>query len=258
MTYKTIILEKIEGIAKVTLNLPEKMNPLDLVMREELKDAFLKFQTDETVRVVVMTGAGRAFCAGGDITTMKNVTAPTGRDRLKNIQKLVKAMIDLEKPIIAAVNGAATGAGFHLALACDLIVASEKAKFAESFVKIGLIPDMGGFFLLPSRIGLHRAKELMLTGRIIGAKEAFDLGLLNKLVPHEALEKEVMELAQTFVKGPRRAYAMIKAALNSLPATLATVFEIEANMQSICFETDDFKEGMQAFLEKRVPNFTGK
>ena len=258
MRFETILLDKADGIARVTLNLPEKRNPLDLVMREELKDVFLGFQSDPEVRTVVITGAGKAFCAGGDISTMKNVTAPAGRDRLKNIQILVKAMVDLEKPIIAAVNGTAAGAGFHIALACDIIIASQNAKFAESFVKIGLIPDMGGFFLLPSRIGLHRAKELMLTGRMFDAKEAFEMGLLNKIVPPEDLEKEVMELARSFAQGPARAYAMIKSGLNRMPNSLSAMMEIEANMQAICFETVDFKEGMQAFLEKRTPKFTGK
>ena len=144
MSYKTILVEKIDNIAKITLNIPDKLNALDLVMREELKDELFSYQTDPEVKAVVITGAGRAFCAGGDISTMKGVESPEGRDRLKNVQKLVKYMVELEKPIIAAVNGAATGAGFHMALACDIIIASEKAKFAESFVKIGLIPDMGG------------------------------------------------------------------------------------------------------------------
>ena len=159
MNYKTILVEKIDGIARVTLNIPEKLNPLDLVMREELKDVLFNFQTDEEVKVVVITGAGRAFCAGGDITTMKGVTSPEGRVRLKNLQKVVKLMAELEKPIIAAVNGPATGAGFHIALASDMIIASEKAKFAESFVKIGLVPDMGGFYFLPLRIGLHKSQR---------------------------------------------------------------------------------------------------
>jgi 2-(1,2-epoxy-1,2-dihydrophenyl)acetyl-CoA isomerase len=257
MDYQTILAEKTDGIVKITLNIPQKLNPLNLEMREELQDVFFKLQSDQQVKVVVITGAGRAFCAGGDIRTMEGIKAPAERDRVKNLQKIAKLMVELEKPIIAAVNGPATGAGFHLALASDMIIASEKAKFAESFVRIGLVPDMGGFYFLPLRIGLHKAKELMLTGRIFDAKEADELGLLNKLVPHEALEDEVMQLAKALAQGPSRSYAMIKAALNNFPTSLQNVMELEANMQAVCFETRDFKEGVRAFLEKRSPDFSG-
>ena len=258
MAYKTILVEKKDGIARITLNLPDKLNALDLVMREELKEEFFSYQTDKEVKVVLITGAGRAFCAGGDITTMKGVKSPAGRDRLKNVQKLIKYMVELEKPIIAAVNGPATGAGFHIALASDIIYASDKAKFAESFVGIGLVPDMGGFYFLPLRVGAHRAKELMLTGRIFDAVEADKMGLLNKLVPHDKLMEEATALAEKFAAGPGRSYAMIKSALNNWPASLSALMEIEANMQAICFETRDLQEGLDAFLEKRKPRFTGE
>lgn len=258
MTFETIIVEKEEGIAKVTLNLPEKLNALDLVMREELKEAFWEFARSADVKAVVLTGAGRAFCAGGDITTMHNVGSPAGRDRLKNVQQLVRAMTTLEKPIIAAVNGAAIGAGFNIVLACDLILASEKAKFSESFARIGLIPDMGGFYFLPQRVGVHRAKELMMTGRIIDAQEAVAMGLVNRQVAHDQLMITAMEMARGLSRGASRALSMIKAALNRWPAGLEEVLEMEANMQAVCFETRDFKEGMKAFLEKRPPVFTGE
>jgi 2-(1,2-epoxy-1,2-dihydrophenyl)acetyl-CoA isomerase len=258
MNYTTIQVDKAEGIAKITLNLPDKLNALDLVMREELKDEFALISKDNSVKVVVITGAGRAFCAGGDIKTMEGVTPPAGRDRLKNVQQLTKQMVELEKPIIAGVNGAATGAGFHIALACDIIIASEKAKFAESFVRIGLIPDMGGFYFLPLRVGVHKAKELMFTGRLFDAAEASSMGLLNKLVPHDDLDSEVMQFAEELAQGPGRSYAMIKSALNTWPASLQTTLEIEANLQAVSFSTKDFQEGLRAFLEKRKPVFTGK
>ncbi|MBW2180209.1 MAG: enoyl-CoA hydratase [Deltaproteobacteria bacterium] len=258
MGYKTIRVEKSDGIEKIILNIPEKLNALDLVMREELKEEFANIGTDEDVRVVVMTGAGKAFCSGGDIKTMGDVSTPKGRDRLKNVQKLIKLMVELEKPIISGVNGAATGAGFHMALASDIIIASEKAKFAESFVKIGLIPDMGGLYFLPLRVGVHKAKELMFTGRMILADEAASLGIVNKTVPHEQLDEEVMQLARSLAEGPGRSYAMIKSALNNFPASLQTMLEIEANLQAVSFSTKDFKEGYQAFVEKRKPVFTGE
>ena len=258
MEYTTILTDKKDGILRITLNLPDRLNALDLVMREELKDAFLDARNDKSVKVVVVTGAGKAFCAGGDISTMKGVDAPAGRDRLKNVQQLVRLMAELEKPIIAAVNGFATGAGLHIALACDMIIASEKAKFRESFVMIGLIPDMAGFYFLPLRVGLPRAKELMMTGRMLNAGEAASMGLVNRVVPHEELEKETMDLAQSLVKGPGRAYAMIKSALNLWPASLQTLMEVEANLQAVAFATKDFDEGRQAFLDKREPKFTGE
>jgi len=258
MPFETIIVEKKDKVATITLNIPEKLNALDLVMREELKSVFWDLAKDADVKTVVVTGAGRAFCAGGDITTMQQVTSPAGRDRLKNVQQLTRAMVALEKPIIAAVNGPATGAGFHIALACDLILASDKAKFSESFVKIGLIPDMGGFYFLPLRVGVHRAKELMMTGRMVDAHEAASMGLINRLVPQENLMQEAMEMALGLAQGPSRSHAMIKAALNRWPTSLECILEIEANMQAVCFETLDFKEGMQAFLEKRQPKFTGE
>jgi 2-(1,2-epoxy-1,2-dihydrophenyl)acetyl-CoA isomerase len=258
MEFKTILAEKAKGILRITLNLPERLNALDLVMREELKDVFVDARNDKSVKVVVITGAGKAFCAGGDITTMQGVDAPAGRDRLKNLHQLIRLMVELEKPIIAAVNGFATGAGLHIALACDMIIASEKAKFRESFVMIGLIPDVGGFYFLPLRVGVPRAKELMMTARMLDAEEAASMGLINRVVPHEALETETMDLARGLAHGPGRAYAMIKSALKLWPANLQTLMELEANLQAVAFATKDFDEGRQAFLGKREPKFTGE
>jgi len=258
MSYETIIVERNGGIATITLNLPEKLNALNLIMREELKAELGDLAKAADVKAVIITGAGRAFCAGGDITTMHNVTAPAGRDRLKNVQQLTRALATMEKPIIAAVNGPATGAGFNIALACDIILASDKAKFSEVFVKIGLIPDMGGFYFLPMRIGVHRAKELMMTGRMVDAQEAASMGLVNRLVPHDELMTAAMEMALSLSKGASRSLSMIKAALNRWPTSLEDILEIEANMQAVCFETRDLKEGIQAFLEKRPPEFSGE
>ena len=258
MDYETIILEKKDKIAKITFNMPENLNFLDLVMREELKDALTNIGNDQSVKVVTMTGAGKAFMAGSDLKTMEGITAPAGRDRLKNVQKIIRLMTDLEKPIIAGINGFATGAGLHIAIASDIAIASEEAKFREAFIMVGLIPDMAGFYFLPLRVGLPKAKELMFTGRLFDAKEAESMGLVNKVVPHSKLETEVMELAQNLAEGPSRAYAMIKSALNLWPLNLQAFLELEANLQSIAFTTRDFDEGRRSFLEKRKPKFTGE
>ena len=258
MDYKTIILEKKNKIAKITFNMPENMNFLDLVMREELKDALTNIGNDQSVKVVTMTGAGKAFMAGSDLKTMEDITAPAGRDRLKNVQKIIRLMTELEKPIIAGINGFATGAGLHIAIASDILIASDEAKFREAFIMVGLIPDMAGFYFLPLRVGLPKAKELMFTGRLFDAKEAESMGLVNKVVPHAKLETEVMELAQNLAEGPSRAYAMIKSALNLWPLNLQAFLELEANLQSIAFTTRDFDEGRRSFLEKRKPKFTGE
>jgi 2-(1,2-epoxy-1,2-dihydrophenyl)acetyl-CoA isomerase len=258
MGYDTILVGKKEAIATVTLNRPQQMNALDLVMRKELISALTDLGADRTVRVLVLTGAGKAFCSGGDISTMDGVTAPAGRDRLKYVQQIVRLMLEMEKPIIASVNGVAVGAGLHIALAADIAIASENARFRETFVNIGLIPDLGGLYTLPLRVGLAKAKELMMTGRMIEAKEAESMGLVSRVVPHDLLKEETDKLAAMFAEGPPRVYAMIKSALNLWPMSLQAFLELEANMQSIAFATKDFEEGKKAFRERRKPVYTGE
>jgi 2-(1,2-epoxy-1,2-dihydrophenyl)acetyl-CoA isomerase len=234
------------------------MNALDLVMREELKAALIEAGGDPRVKVLILTGSGKAFCVGGDIGTMEGITAPAGRDRVKSVQKIVSLMVELEKPIIAGINGHAAGAGLHIALAADIVIAADTARFRESFIALGLVPDLGGFYFLPLRVGLARAKELMFTGRTVDANEAERIGLVNKVVPPSELERETDELARTLAEGPSRSYGMIKSALNLWPMHFQAFLEMEANLQSICFATRDFEEGRRAFLEKRRPSFTGE
>lgn len=259
MAYETLLVEKKDYVATVTFNRPEKMNALDLIMRAELKAVLADLMADPQVKVLILTGAGdKAFCAGGDITTMTGVTAPSGRDRLRSVGLITKMMADMEKPIIAAVNGVAVGAGMNIALAADMIIASETARFRETFANIGLIPDLGGFYTLSVRVGMPRAKELMMTARFIEAKEAEAIGLVNRVVPQDQLMNEANALAASLAKGPSRVYGMIKTALNLWPMNLQTYMELEANMQAVAFATKDFDEGRRAFLEKRKPKFSGE
>lgn len=258
MQFENILLRKDNHIANIYLNIPEKKNAFTIEMRADLLKAFNELRYDDEVNVVVITGSGDAFCAGGDLKRMEGTyisPVPTRQRLIKTLTRLTKAMLDFEKPIIASVNGPAVGAGMNLAMACDLIIASEHAKFGQVFVKIGLIPDMGGFYFLSSRIGIAKTKELMLLGDIFDAHDAERLGIINKVVPHEELEKETLSLATRLANGPSQAYAMIKAAMNLWPTNINTFLEVEANMQAVAFSSEDFAEGRNAFIEKRRPVF---
>jgi 2-(1,2-epoxy-1,2-dihydrophenyl)acetyl-CoA isomerase len=258
MEYEYLLFEKKNHIAKISLNIPETRNALNLTVREELLEVLAALRDDDSLRVAVLTGTGDSFCAGGDIRTMEGVTPVAGRIRLKTGQRLIKSMVELEKPIIAAINGVAAGAGVSIALASDIVIASEAARFFIPFTRIGLIPDWGQFYFLPLRVGITKAKELMLTGDPIDAKEAERIGLINRVVPHDRLEKEAYSLAERLSGGATQAYAMIKAALNRWPASLENILEMESAMQAVAFSSEDFEEGRKAFLEKRTPQFQGR
>jgi 2-(1,2-epoxy-1,2-dihydrophenyl)acetyl-CoA isomerase len=258
VTSKKVLFEKAEGIAKITLNIPETRNALVPDVRLELIDILQTTRDDNSVKVILLTGSGKAFCSGGDIRSLEHETAVSGRNRIKQGQRLIKAMHQLEKPIIAAINGAAVGAGVSLALASDILIASEKAKFFLSFVKVGVIPDWGGFYFLSLRVGVARAKELLFMGEAIDAGQAERIGLINKVVPPEKLEEETFSLARRLAHGPSLSYAMIKSALNQWPTSLETLLEMECNMQGVAFSSKDAHEGKKAFLEKREPVFLGE
>lgn len=258
MSYRHILLEKENRIARVTLNMPQVRNALNLEARGELLEAFRDLADDDAVRVAVLTGAGEAFCAGGDIGTMAGIPPVAWRVRLKKGQRLIKAMVELEKPIIAAINGPAAGAGVSIALACDFLIASTEATFLLSFTNLGIIPDWGEFYFLPLRIGVARAKELLFMGGSLDAREAERIGLINRAVPPDRLEDEVSSMASRLAQGPAQSYAMIKAAFNRWPANLEAFLEMESTMQAVAFSSEDFEEGRRAFLEKRSPRFRGK
>ncbi|MBC7344314.1 MAG: enoyl-CoA hydratase/isomerase family protein [Clostridia bacterium] len=260
MTFSEINYNCTNGIATITLNRPESLNALSLSMAREIARAIEQVRADDDCKVVIITGAGRAFCAGGDIKAMqRGMTTVEGREYVMEVGRVILAMRDLEKPIIAAVNGYAMGAGFNLALAADLIIAAKEAKFGQLFVQVGLAIDAGGSYYLPRAVGLARAKELVFTGRIIDAGEAFSMGLINRVTEKESLEEEVVSLATGLARGPTQALGLSKILINSgLETGLEAALANEAFAQSICMQTADHREGVAAFLEKRAPRFSGK
>jgi 2-(1,2-epoxy-1,2-dihydrophenyl)acetyl-CoA isomerase len=257
--YSSIQVTTKDGICMVRLNRPEVRNALGLEMREELKEFFTTVRNDDSVRVIVLTGEGKAFSAGGDLSTMNNVTAVSGRKRLQAGHDMIRSILNLEKPVIAAVNGAAAGAGVSLALACDMIIANRSSFFIQSFAKVGLIPDLGLIHFLPRLIGRHRALELMFLGEKITADQAQSLGLINRVVDDEAFNEEVYALAASISDGPDMALGLMKKLVNrSVLAEIDETLELEGFAQGMCFESDNFKEGVQAFFEKRKPIFNQK
>ena len=262
MGYGTILLDRTAGVTTVTLNRPEEArNAIDLVMRRELLGALDDLESDATTRVVILTGAGGHFSAGGDVKTMaaKRQTAAAGRARVESLNRFVIRLFEFPKPTIAMVDGFAVGAGCNIALACDMVIASDRARFGEVFARIGLVPDGGGTWLLPRLCGLAKAKELVFSTDIIEAAEALRIGLVNRVVPATELTSATQALAARIAAGPPGALALAKALLNrSATVDLATSLGFEAYAQAQSVTTDDHAEGVRAFLEKRPPNFTGQ
>jgi 2-(1,2-epoxy-1,2-dihydrophenyl)acetyl-CoA isomerase len=256
----TILTACADGVATLTLNRPEVRNALNMTMRRHLEVALAQLDEDRDVRVVVVRGAGEHFCAGGDVKLMRDhpMTAAEGQSRVEAINRAILALARLRVPTIAMVDGAAAGAGCNLALACDLVVASDRARFGELFARIGLIPDAGGTFFLPRRVGLARAKELVFTADIIDAREAERIGLVNRVVPAAALEAETYALARRIADGPPRVLAAAKALLDRASGLdLQSALHWEALTQGEMIAAADHREGLRAFFEKRPPRFTG-
>jgi 2-(1,2-epoxy-1,2-dihydrophenyl)acetyl-CoA isomerase len=259
--YQTLIFERAGTIATITLNRPEALNALDLVMRRELAAVLDEIEADEGARVVVVTGAGGHFCAGGDVKSMRatRYSAAEGRARVESLNRTVSRLVDFPKPTIAMVDGYAVGAGSNLALCCDLIIASDRAKFGELFWKIGLVPDGGGTWLLSRVVGLARAKELIFTADIIDAAEAARIGLVNRVVPVADLVATTRALAEKIAGGPPAVLRMAKHMVNrAATSDLAAALDLEAFSQGIAISSEDHQEGLAAFFEKRPPKFTGR
>jgi 2-(1,2-epoxy-1,2-dihydrophenyl)acetyl-CoA isomerase len=261
VTLETIIYDVAEGVATVTFNRPEALNATNDLFYREMQGLIRIIAADDAVGAVIITGAGRGFCAGADVKSM-NPDMPL-LDRRKRhrwiLSDILRPLISLEKPVIAAVNGAAVGAGFNIALAADIIIASEAAVFSQIFTRLGLVPDLGGLHLLTRVVGLNKAKELCFTAKKISAAEAFDLGIVNHVVPPDQLLEEARKLAAQIAAGPPVALSMIKTLLNkSSNSTLEQMLEYESYAQTLAYTTPEHKEGVAAFREKRAPNFRPK
>lgn len=263
----SVLTHKADGVMTVTLNQPELRNPItDKATMNALIEAMQDADADMEVRAVILTGAGKAFSSGGNINDMKpggtinyGTSAATRRGYKNGIQRLPLLFEALEVPVIAAVNGPAIGAGCDLTCMCDIRIASDTAKFAESFVKLGIVPGDGGAWLLPRIVGFSKASEMALTGDVIGAEEALRYGLVSKVVPAEQLMDEAMAIAKKIASNPPHAVRMTKRLLREASQTgLKNILEASAAFQAICHTTQDHDEAVNAFLEKRNPVFTGK
>lgn len=264
MGHEQIAVERDGAVAWIAMDRPEKLNALTATMSDELSGAFEAAAEDDGVRCVVLTGEGRGFCSGQDLSEFKEAYESGNRPDIeehleRTYHRLIPIMIGTPKPVIAAVNGVAAGAGLSLALACDLRVASDEARFTQAFVKIGLVPDSGGTFLLPRVVGYARALEMSLTADMIDAKTALEIGLVSRVVPAASFRDEVTALAGRLASLPTLAIGESKRLmLDALTLDLAEALRREAKAQARMGQTEDHLEGVMAFAEKREPGFEGR
>jgi enoyl-CoA hydratase/carnithine racemase len=255
---ETILVERSDGVVTVTMNRPEKKNAANTTMWRELLEIFEAVADRPDDRVMVLTGAGGAFCSGADLSALDEVEHHQ-LVQMRHVSDCALALHRIPKPTIAKVGGVAVGAGCNMALGCDLVVASDEARFSEIFARRGLSLDFGGSWLLPRLIGMHKAKELAFFADVISAKEAADFGIVNRVVPAAELDRFVDDWARRLVAGPPLALSMTKTMLNtSFEVSMDQALEDEARCQTVNFSTADVVEAMQAFVEKREPHFVGR
>lgn len=259
-SYQYLLYRVEHGVATVTLNRPEVYNALNDEITFELQDAFKVIARDAHVRVVVLTGEGKAFCSGQDLKASAVAGKRSFLDSLhKRYNPIIRAIRNLPKPVLCRLNGVAAGAGCSLALACDMIIAAEEAALIEVFINIGLVPDSGSSFFLPRAIGLSRAFELCAMGSRVKATEGVSLGLINRCVPLADLDRVLKEYTDYFAEAPTKSIGLIKKMLHkSMGASLEEMLEYEAYCQEIAGSSEDYREGVAAFLEKRQPKFKGR
>ncbi|MDO8671059.1 MAG: enoyl-CoA hydratase [Dehalococcoidia bacterium] len=268
MSYEHLLIEKNDGVGVITLNRPDRLNAFTTNMFHDLPEALTGMAIDPLVRVLILTGSGRAFCAGADLAEgiiAKSTDETAGRGQAANLaaymrelQTLIYIIRRMGKPVIGAINGDAVGAGFSLALACDMRIVSAKARFGMVFSRIGLVPDLGGAYFLTHMVGTAKACELIMTGDVFDAAEAYRLGLVNKIVPPEELMSAALELAHKLAEGAPIATALAKDMIyKEANMDIAEALDYEATMQAMAMQTADHLEGVKAFKEKRKPVFQG-
>lgn len=263
MSYDTIQLEMRDSVCLLTLNRPDRLNALTVEVAKDFKAAIAE-AIERGARAIVLTGAGRAFCAGGDLREMQEIAKQDGRveaffdEPLRLLNEAIVLIRETPVPFIAAVNGVASGGGCNLALACDLVIAAESARFNQAFIRIGLTPDCGGTFMLPRLVGWKRATELLFTGELVSAKAAAEMGMINSVTPDDELMSRAMAMAEKLAQAPTAAIAEIKKLLEaSATNDLRSHLDLERETQIESGKTKDFVEGVSAFLEKRPPRFVG-
>ncbi len=262
MSYETIQFEIRGAVGLITLNRPAQLNALTIQVAHEFRSAFSEAR-ETGARAIILTGAGRAFCSGGDVREMQRMAEEGNvgaffEEPLKLLHECVILIRRTPLPVIAAVNGVASGGGCNLALACDLVIAAESARFNQAFIKIGLTPDCGGTYLLPRLVGLHRAAELMMTGGMVDGSTAYKMGMINRVVADDALMSEALAMAERLAQAPTASIGRIKWLLDSSATNdFAAQLELEHKAQVQSGQSQDFKEGVAAFLEKRPPKFVG-